>query len=256
MKIYDCFLFFNELDILEIRLNELYNVVDKFIIVEATESHNNKPKDLFFLKNKSRFNKFLDKIDHFIIDRFDSNQCWARENYQRNFLQNGVSKAEDNDIILISDLDEIPKKEQVLNLKSQSLFPYVFVQRHSSVFLNRVNKYEQEGRWLGTAAALKKDIITFQDIINTKNNFTQIENGGWHFSYCGDAKKIAYKIKNFAHSEYENEANDLDILNYRIDNNLDLLGRNGGETKKIEIDNTFPSYLVNNIEKYEHLIES
>ena len=68
--IYDCFMFFNELDVLEIRLNELYHAVDKFILVEATKTHAGKDKTLFFNENKQKFSKFLDKIQHIIIDEY------------------------------------------------------------------------------------------------------------------------------------------------------------------------------------------
>ena len=114
--VYDCFTFFNELDLLEIRLNELDSVVDKFVIVECTETHSKAKKQLFFDKNKDRFSKFSDKIIHIIVDDApdivqNSSQepdRWIVEKFQRNCIERGLTSCADNDIILVSDIDEIP----------------------------------------------------------------------------------------------------------------------------------------------------
>ena len=121
MKIYDCFTFFNELDLLEIRLNELNEVVDYFVLVEATTTHSRKPKELYFQKNKDRYKKFEKKIIHIITDlpQIKNNNRWVLENYQRNQIDRGLKECKDEDIILISDVDEIPNKEKIKELKTK-----------------------------------------------------------------------------------------------------------------------------------------
>jgi len=112
MKIYDCFTFFNELDLLEIRLNELNDAVDYFVLVEATKTQTGLPKSLYFENNKKMFEKFNKKIIHVIVDDMPDIKrgAWVLENYQRNQIMRGLTKCKDDDIIFISDLDEIPNK--------------------------------------------------------------------------------------------------------------------------------------------------
>ena len=120
--IFDCFTFFNELDLLEIRLHTLKDVVDKFVIAEATRTHTGKPKELVFDKNRSRFAEFKDKIVHVVVDNLlpeeevskDSyNLPWINENRQRNALIKGLSNVDDGDVIIVSDVDEIPRPERI-----------------------------------------------------------------------------------------------------------------------------------------------
>ena len=119
--IYDCFSFFNELDLLEIRLNTLDSIVDKFILVESTLTHTGKAKPLYYAENKNRFEKFNNKIIHIIVDEFPYFQnintremAWIRENCQRNAILRGIPKpANDDDYLIIADLDEIPSPEAI-----------------------------------------------------------------------------------------------------------------------------------------------
>ena len=118
--IYDCFTFFNELDLLEIRLNTLNDYVDYFVLVEATKTFTGKDKPLYYNENKERFKQFENKIIHIIVDTYpDSTNPWVLENHQRNSIANGFANCKDNDIILISDLDEIPRPELIDKYKKQ-----------------------------------------------------------------------------------------------------------------------------------------
>jgi hypothetical protein len=119
-KVYDCCIFFNELDVLEIRLEELWDVVDKFIIVEAKHTHQGQPKPLYFYEAKERFLPYISKIMHIIVDEFPN--CvttWDREHYQRDVIARGLKDCKDNDVIIISDADEILKAETVRNYKPE-----------------------------------------------------------------------------------------------------------------------------------------
>jgi beta-1,4-mannosyl-glycoprotein beta-1,4-N-acetylglucosaminyltransferase len=254
MKIYDCFMFFNELDVLEIRFNELYNVIDKFVLIESLKSHSGNNKPLYFKDNEKRFSKFLDKIIHIVVDDFPCSSGMERDNFQRNFITKGIEDANANDIILISDCDEIPKASIIANISTYSL-PCHFEQQHSTIYLNRITKNEKDRVWRGTAAILKKDIQSPQGVRNSQNSYKPIINGGWHLSYCGGINAVCEKVINFAHTEYSHIANNREALSKRIENHSDLLGRNGGETITVKIDESFPEYVYKNIDKFQHLIE-
>ena len=117
MKIYDCFTFFNELELLDLRLKELYNHVDYFVLVEATLTHTGKPKELIFEKNKDKYSDYLDKIIYVKVndlpDYNDFEGIWEPENFQRNCIVRGLTNAEDSDVIMVSDIDEIPRPSAI-----------------------------------------------------------------------------------------------------------------------------------------------
>ena len=119
MKTYDCFTFFNELDVLEIRLREMYDTVDHFVIAEANMSHSGKPKDYILLDNWERFKPWADKIIRVQVDDFpETKDSWIREKYQRYSLSKGLpdTLAKD-DLIITSDLDEVPRAEAIEMIK-------------------------------------------------------------------------------------------------------------------------------------------
>lgn len=121
MKIYDCFTFFNELDLLEMRFNILNDKVDFFVLVEATKTHSGEKKELFFERNRDRFSNFSNKIIHIIVDdlpEIKNGDRWLLENFQRDAIMRGLSGCGGNDIIVISDLDEIPRLDEGSNLKT------------------------------------------------------------------------------------------------------------------------------------------
>ncbi len=256
-KIYDCFQFFNELDILEIRLNELNSEVDYFVIVEAETSHQFKPKPLIFNENKSRFEKFLNKIIHVIVPAsdFKSNDFWYNENLQRNRILNGIQDASDEDFIIISDLDEIISNSSLRNIKNNFVEnAYVFEQ---DLYLWYLNTKVKNYKWTNAGICRKKYLekIGTQSFKNnsTCKNFPRVQNGGWHFSYIGDEERIKVKLENFAHAEFGHLTKD-DLKKNR--NNLaDPLGRSGEgiELVKEEI-HMMPTYIQENIDKFKNFI--
>lgn len=111
MKVFDCFTFYNEFELLELRLNSLNNIADYFVLVEADKTHNNTPKPFYFDERKSEFEKFLPKIRHIKVNMnidWQGVGDWSIENAQRNAIAKGLEDAEPNDFVFISDLDEIP----------------------------------------------------------------------------------------------------------------------------------------------------
>lgn len=199
--IVDCFTFFNEMEILDIRLHELDSVVDKFVLVEARKTHSGLDKPLYYEDNKSLFTDFNDKIIHIIVDDFPvGDTYWTSENYQRNAITNGLVDCKDDDIIMISDVDEIPRASRINSINLSQYF-YVFDQRIYYYFLNT---YFPDFIWRGTYLTEYKHLKNknpqyFRDKIKKG---ALIESGGWHFSYMGGIEKIQQKLKSFAHKEF------------------------------------------------------
>ena len=226
--IYDCFSFFNELDLLEIRLNVLKDVVDKFVLVEAGETHSGKPKPLHFKENEARFARFRDRISYVCIEKFPEvcTTDWARENYQRNAIVDGLKGAKDDDVVLVSDLDEIPRPEKIAEFAGRPGVK-VFDQTYYAFYLNYRNVRQQW--WYGTRMVSYRDFChAFDDVEVHEDEFLPLEvnagttaskfrcrrlprsrggqivvkNGGWHFTCLGGAEALARKITSFAHQEY------------------------------------------------------
>ena len=230
MKIFDCFMYFNEDLILEIRLNELYNRVDKFIIVESNYTHSGDHKEYNF--DIKKFEKFKDKIIYIKIKdkpkeymEIDDNltlgekkgkqilNALSLDNFQRNQIIKGLEEANDDDFILVSDLDEIPNLGNI-NLSKYKSKIIIFKQ---AFFHYRFNLYLKNFDWHGTKCCTKKLFKSPQWLRNIKKkkyNFFRIdtlfsekkyqnihivENGGWHFSNIGNEESIVYKLKHYAH---------------------------------------------------------
>jgi len=255
--VYDCFLFFNELDLLEIRLNVLSEAVDKFVIVEASKTFSNKEKPFYFEDNKKRYKHFLDKIIHIKINEyFNIEDTWAMENFQRNQIERGITQCLPDDIILISDLDEIPNPQIIIDYKKNGNGICKLRQIHFAYFLNyqRCDKY-----WYPAKIARYKDI--------TSNNYTPqnirsrllktkmtIKNGGWHFSFLGGMENIKYKIQSFSHQEWNTDHYVNDQIDKKIRMGIDLFGRKHIRLVPVKITKKHPQYIIDNQEKYVHLI--
>jgi len=250
--IYDCFMFYNELELLEIRLNELNEFVDKFIIVESSKTFTNQPKKLFFEENKEKFAAFKDKIIHIVTDEFtECNSAWECEIFQRNAIEKGLENCKPDDIIIISDVDEIPNAKTLMNCKNSEGIK-VLKQKQYNFYLNYIN--DKETYWLrGPRVLFYKDFNKSADEIrNTQGQI--IENGGWHFSFLGGIQKVKDKVKSFSHQEYNNEyyLNE-ERLTSLILNGADIFER-GYKYKIVDIDSSFPEFIVKNKEKYNQLI--
>lgn len=271
--IYDCFPFFNELDLLEIRLNHLNDYVDKFVLVEMAKTFSGDDKPFFYEENKFRYKKFADKIIHIKVSDYpdsegisDYDRCWQLENYQRDCIMRGLTEAKDDDIILTSDLDEIPSHSAIESYKSGIS---VLAQKMMYYYLNNLNVTDPI--WTkGTK------ICHYSDLLNPKVDIfpqfgsyytkkglptyirfycdSPVENGGWHFSYLGGTKAISYKIKSFAHQEFNDDLyTNEEKIQQRVKSGQDIFNRDYRYTP-IPIDESFPEYLVKNQKKYKHLI--
>lgn len=264
MKVYDCFTFFNELDLLEIRLQELYDTVDYFVIAEANMSHSGNPREYCLLANWERFKPWHDKIRYLQIDDFPvTNNSWVREKFQRIALQRGLTDMAPEDLIIISDLDEIPRADIIDLIKVDKnnyeryvlrvpLFRYKFnflkwhqpvvnpqmIVTRAHAFTNPEKERDYTHAWLPPAP----------DVVH-------LDHAGWHFSYLGNDSNAVHKLQNFAHTEQ----NTPEIVNsFSIDRMIqNKCGPNPTDVEKFEyviLDDYFPKCIVDNQEKYKDLI--
>ena len=263
MKIFDCFMYNNEDLILEIRLNSLNQYVDKFIIVEAKHDHQGNVKKKYKF-NVENFSKFRHKIEYWQINNFSEEfNNWERENFQRNFILNGLSKANQEDYVIISDIDEIPNLEDVdLIVKSKKKYT-AFKQKMIYYKLNLLNLTEKE--WYGSKMCKLKHLKSPQWLRNKKVklypfyrfdkiNWNIINNGGWHFSNIMTPEQISKKIKSFAHAEFNTvEFTDIENIKKNIELKKDLFGRKF-QFKKIAREEDLPKYINKNKKKFSEFL--
>ena len=268
MKIYDCFQFFNEENILELRLNIMDKFVDFFVIVESTTNHQGNIKKLNFDLNK--YKKFEKKIIYIVVDdtldeikKPHLGQNSLVERHQRNSITRGLKNADENDLILISDVDEIPDLNKLHLFEKKNRYA-VFLQKKYDYKLNLLN--ETEGEWYGSKICLKKNLKSPQwlrDLKFKKYPFWRIDkirdlqiikNGGWHFSYLQSPDNIIKKITSFSHGERNTPENaNYKNIEEKIKNQQNIFGLDFSY-KKVEIDSTFPDYISSNKEKLKKWI--
>ena len=296
MIIFDCFMYFDEEQILEIRLNALDEKVDFFVIVESIYNHKGDKRDLLF--NKNKFLKFSKKIIYLVYEEIPNNveqinenddkkekdrkyimNAVYRENAQRNLISEGIKNANKDDLIMISDVDEIPKLES-LNLKSIKDEIFIFKQH---MFHYKYNLVLPNFKWTGTKAIKKKNLISPQwlrnikdkkysfyriDTIFSKKKYTNIKiinDGGWHFTNIKTPKMIRHKFKSYLHHFEFDQTNlvesDIEnfikkkqaIYNLKVDKRGNKVG-NGETLENFDI-KKLPIYIQHNLEKYKDWID-
>ena len=196
--IVDCFTFYNELDILKKRLKYLSPVVDKFVLVESTKTFRGNSKELFYEQNKKDFDEWKDKIIHIIVeDNPDDKNPWVRESYQRNCITRGLTELSTEDIVMISDVGEVPKTELVRKL----LKSLDTISLHMVTFNYSIEYFQTFEKWFGTVISTKKNVVdkTPQYLRDNRWKFPHVEFGGWHFTSFGDVDFVSNKIHNFSH---------------------------------------------------------
>lgn len=251
--IYDCFLFNNELEILDIRLNTLNSVVDKVVLVEATVSHACKPKRLYFDENKNLFKEFKDKIIHIIIDDTPKvNLPWIVNDFNFSQMKRGLKKCKPNDVILFGDLDEIPSPNAVNKWKDKTGKLKVFEQTLCEYYLNYA---DTEKKWYGTHMASYKNLITFASLWVAKYSKPDviIPDGGWHFTHMGDIKRIQQKLASTTHQELNNNRfNTPEHIKKSMLRGKDFLNNNF--KLKIQKDSFLPTYVVLNKNRFKNFL--
>jgi beta-1,4-mannosyl-glycoprotein beta-1,4-N-acetylglucosaminyltransferase len=271
-KIYDCIPFYQSNLLFELRLKTLDHLVDKFIVCEATKTHAGEKKELCF--DLEKFQKITDKIEYIVVDDMPNKSNFKNEkyplyNYQINALSKGISNVDGKDLIMVSDEDEIPNPESINNFDFKKNKYGIFMQKIFYYKLNIQNESEAGGnRWPGSRICFKENLKKFSwfRALKTKNKNSSfwkfwkekkidlIKNGGWHFTYLMDYKKISNKIKASEHSEFNKpDFTDINNIKYRVESLLDPFDRNF-RLNKIDIDDTYPRHIVDNQEYYKDWI--
>ena len=299
--IYDCFPFFNEVDILNLRLHVLDPYVDRFVIEESTRTFSGEPKELVFEKHRDLFTPFLPKIRYVVVDDdvvledgvtpSPSAACYVtdipgqplphrRDYFQKNHLMDALRDVTKEDVILFGDLDEIPNPDALQGILADfdPTKVYHLAQRNFYVYLNMEESpvklrsitgefpgvAQADRRWLGTKVCSirnipEEGIVRLRDLVPvTDPRSVRVPDGGWHFGYMGGyhtsnvLDRIGTKIRAAAHQEY----NDAEIIAETMDQLIlgkDIFGRDT-HFERVDIDDTWPRYLVTHPEEYGHLI--
>ena len=279
MKVIDVFPFFNELDILEIRLNLLDPYVDCFIISEATKTFSGLEKPLYFEENKERFSKFSHKIIHNIVEDTTSADLhpYQRDVFQKDNIKKVIlENTSDDDVIIWSDVDEVPNPEAIKELKTyfQQNTIFHFAQENCMGYLNLVEvggiiramtpdwDYGDRPRWMGTKM-FGKSILEKYTLSELRSKQESEKNyrifpGGWHWSYVGSEglsveERVLKKIECAAHSELNNEQIKRNVA--RVKDNKDPLGRDYAVYHTVPLDDSYPKYILDNREKFINIIK-
>ena len=264
MKIYDCFSYLDEDFLLNLRLNILDGYVDYFVIIEGNKTWQNNSKKLQF--NVNNFQKFKDKIIYVPVeDMPDGDNPYSRENFQRNAISRGLIKADDEDLIIISDLDEKNKKKKIMSFKKEMKYA-VFKQMH---FYYKINLQSQINPfWYGSRICLKKYLKSPQwlrDLKFKKRPFWRIDklrlnniidNGGWHFCNLKNPEQLLYKYKNLCETndpynfkeKIDEKYLNLKEITKRINFGLDIIGRKESY-ESVNLDERFPDFIIENKKK-------
>ena len=234
--IFDCFPFFNELDLLEIRLRLLNEIVDKFVLIESNRTFSLKNKKLYYLENKKRFKKYENKIIHIIVkdtpalfNKFfiPTPKSFLRkllhkkritlnahdiDSFQRNMVTKGLSGCKDEDIVILSDVDEIPNPKIISQIDPGN-DRYALEMQNFCYYLNGklFEKNNLPVSWIGSSIIKYKNFRSFHAearearilTISNDTSYKKIRNGGWHFGYLGGLEKVQYKIRSAAHTELD-----------------------------------------------------
>jgi beta-1,4-mannosyl-glycoprotein beta-1,4-N-acetylglucosaminyltransferase len=207
--IYDCFLFNDELDLLELRLNFLHETVGKFVLVESTRTLSGKTKPLHYENNKSRFEKYAAQIIHLVAPVNDL-PAWDYEYFQRNYFKYGLAHCKDNDIIFISDADEIINIPAILEIPNLKL-PAVIELPMYYYFMNMRTSSRFFVNLAAPAAFIKRNDIglrykRYESFCESRIYANQVQTG-WHFSYLFgyNIEKYQEKIRSFSHQEYNTD---------------------------------------------------
>ena len=282
MKIFDSFIFFNELELLEMRLNILGDVVDKFVLTESPFTVSGNEKPLYYDENKDKFAKWHDKIVHNITEEIPNDFSHMMEKskfhigygerdpygqrfidlpirfqravYNRNASSFGIEKAgaEDGDIVMTSDADEIINPYV---LEDTSWFNpdnhYVAV---GNAYYYKLNFLYQDD-WMGTRLCTWKHLkdTTIDQHRQDHHNAHKIENASWHFSFLGNAENFKLKLASYEHTENNTAAN-IANAEEKVEKGLDPLNR-GMTYRAVPIDESYPEYIQNNQEKYKEFIK-
>lgn len=280
-QVYDCFTFFSELDLLEIRLHELSPVVTRFVIAESPTTFQGRPKPLHFLENRDRFRPFADRIRHIVVKDMPGGTSeadnWRREYHQRNALLGGIGDAAPDDLVMLSDVDEIPRAAAVTEAARSSEPGAVVHCFELEMFRYYINLQEGEP-WVRSSprTVRRRYLRSFQALRGVKPPTTNplrslqrwvagsiglgtpirrklLRDAGWHFTSLGGVEAFAEKLRSFSHVEPERrrspDADMVEPAKARIEAALDK-----GGLRPVPVDDRFPRYLIDNLPRFRDLL--
>jgi len=246
--IYDAFLYNGEDTMLELRLGVIGDVVDRIVIGEATTTFSGKPKPLTFNAKDSRFAPYARQIDHVVIgDTPDSGaDRWARERFQRDALLRGLRNCRADDLVIISDVDEIPD-------------PYALKCGERGGYRSQISNYwlntiEEGPVWIGPAVGYAFEVLGPGPETRRarRYGYNRVERGGWHFAYAMTEAQIVQKLQSFAHAEYDSPEWHAKILQARKDLKSFVTGNT---MKVVDIDKGyFPQFLRDHRDRFQNLL--
>jgi tetratricopeptide (TPR) repeat protein len=264
-RVFDCFTFYNELDLLEARLEELWDEIDVFVVVEAPETFQGEPKPLILRENFERFRRFASKLVVVSIAQAHPGPSpWDREGAQRDAIMQGLSgRAAPQDVVFLGDIDEIPRKETVVAIRDNPRWASRLNRLSADYFCGFVD-FKCNYRW-HKQVALPYALLSQIDPDHTRflaiaKYGTLLYDAGWHFSWLGGIGKVITKLKAYAHSEHtkiaqQDEATILRAL--RSGQGIFALmaedNTYGGEFSVVPPDDRFPAVIARNTEKYKQL---
>jgi len=249
-------MFFNEFDLLELRLRQHYSSVDRFLIVECDRTYTGVYKGFRLEEKLERYRPWWDKVDYLKIENSPQNSNpWENEKWQRNQMNNGWQNIEDDAVLIVNDLDEILRPETFDFIRASNYRLYKF---HMPVFYLKYN-YMAIGHhyaaWGRGVRGWRCDAAEMHLLDRVPNGVeVSIHHAGWHFSWIGNEDFIKNKLSSFSHSELDTSTVRSRInVDQHIKEGRDHLGR-GGEWAVVALDNYFPEYIVNNIQAYSDFI--
>lgn len=285
-KVFDVFTFFNEYDLLEMRLEMLDPHVDKFVLIECVTTFSRNSKTLYFEENKQRFEKYLHKIHHHITynppmsyedlqnrilndsDELEKQICiqaltstnvpkgelhWLNEFYQKESIRRAIENAgaEDSDLIFVTDVDEFwnPNLDYKSHIDDHSIYKL-----RQLVYSGYINVRSSEN-WAGTLLTKYKNIKgACLNHLRTpsKTPYVYVDNGGWHFTFMGGPDQVKLKLESYGHQEYNNDGIKSNVENL-LKEGRDVLGRN--EFRFWLDESELPQYIIENKEKYKQFFK-
>jgi len=273
-KVFDCFCYFNEADLLRLRLETLWEEVDVFVLVESTLTFTGKPKPLHY--NAEQLGPLSKKVRHIVVDSFpsDTSDPWRNERFQRNSIERGLVDAEAHDWIIVGDVDEIPAPQRIREFNPAKFRRGDFQQRNFAYYLNNCN-VDASGKpvsWFGSKVTTYDNFLNFFKCAERVRSFKSsgllrafkrewfhkfqvqiIADGGWHFSWMSGVDSIIRKLESFAHQEFNTpEIKNPQRIIERIRAGEDIL-KMGALFRLLEIDASFPPPLLAQPDAYSHL---
>ncbi|HRK24835.1 MAG TPA: hypothetical protein PLQ11_07765 [Beijerinckiaceae bacterium] len=287
MQLFDCFTFFNELDLLDLRLAELDAVVDRFVIGESPLTFTGRSKPLVFAENRARFSRYLHKIEHVVIDDMPNGPettAWDREWHQRNGLARGLGMAKANDLVMLSDVDEIPRASLLSGVRADPASGNRITILESDLYLYFLNTRPrtryfsdiQAPRIVPRRAVGKMQTIrAFRARFSRNRLFDPIQplaariralfdfgtplelkviaNATWHFTYMGGAERVREKVLSYAHTEMQTAENtSAEVLARRIAQREAIV--DWGPLDDLPLDASFPAALLADPARWAHML--